>query len=289
MSRKEQIRLQSAMEYLMTYGWAILIIAVVLGVLFQLGVFNSANFAPRAPPGSCKVLRPGGPGTNSNLNLVGVCSGELPQYVASFGNWASVVISNNANQNSNSITVSFWLNLAAYSPVGDYGQLVSKGINTAYFAYMAPSATYPQWSAMTTTPAQQWANWPAPPLNTWHYYVGTYSSATGYLTTYYDGVGSSPLSLGGNLITSATSLHIGGGTPTIGQMANVQVYNISLSASDVQTLYLKGIGGAPIYPQYLVGWWPLNGNATDYSGNNNSGAPTGVVYSSQWLSGYTTP
>jgi hypothetical protein len=31
---------QSAMEYLMTYGWAILIIAVVLGALFSLGVFN---------------------------------------------------------------------------------------------------------------------------------------------------------------------------------------------------------------------------------------------------------
>ncbi|MDE1846069.1 MAG: hypothetical protein KGH53_02205 [Candidatus Micrarchaeota archaeon] len=34
-------KLQSAMEYLMTYGWAILIIAVVLGALYQLGVFNS--------------------------------------------------------------------------------------------------------------------------------------------------------------------------------------------------------------------------------------------------------
>ncbi len=31
---------QSAMEYLMTYGWAILIIAVVLAALFSLGVFN---------------------------------------------------------------------------------------------------------------------------------------------------------------------------------------------------------------------------------------------------------
>ena len=41
-------KLQSAMEYLMTYGWAILIIAVVLGALFSLGVFNSANLAPRA-------------------------------------------------------------------------------------------------------------------------------------------------------------------------------------------------------------------------------------------------
>jgi hypothetical protein len=31
------------MEYLMTYGWAILIIAVVLGALFQLGVFSGAS------------------------------------------------------------------------------------------------------------------------------------------------------------------------------------------------------------------------------------------------------
>ncbi len=35
---------QSAMEYLMTYGWAILIIAVVLGALYSLGIFNGANF-----------------------------------------------------------------------------------------------------------------------------------------------------------------------------------------------------------------------------------------------------
>jgi hypothetical protein len=38
-----RLRAQSAMEFLMTYGWAILIIAVVLGSLFQLGVFNSAS------------------------------------------------------------------------------------------------------------------------------------------------------------------------------------------------------------------------------------------------------
>ena len=39
---------QSAMEYLMTYGWAILIIAVVLAALFQLGVFNGNNFSSTA-------------------------------------------------------------------------------------------------------------------------------------------------------------------------------------------------------------------------------------------------
>ncbi|MCL5440417.1 MAG: hypothetical protein M1448_00840 [Candidatus Marsarchaeota archaeon] len=34
---------QSAMEYLMTYGWAILIIAVVLGALFSLGIFSGSS------------------------------------------------------------------------------------------------------------------------------------------------------------------------------------------------------------------------------------------------------
>ena len=39
----KKFKAQSAMEYLMTYGWAILIIAVVLGALFALGVFNSTS------------------------------------------------------------------------------------------------------------------------------------------------------------------------------------------------------------------------------------------------------
>jgi len=39
----KKFKAQSAMEYLMTYGWAILIIAVVLGALFSLNVFNGSS------------------------------------------------------------------------------------------------------------------------------------------------------------------------------------------------------------------------------------------------------
>jgi len=105
---KSPAKAQSAMEYLMTYGWAILIIAVVLGALFQLGVFNANNFAPKAPPGSCQVFRPNGPYTTSFINLEGVCSGELPQYVASFssgnlaGSYSNPLV-------TNSFTVTVWL------------------------------------------------------------------------------------------------------------------------------------------------------------------------------------
>ncbi|MCL5262269.1 MAG: DUF2341 domain-containing protein [Candidatus Marsarchaeota archaeon] len=38
------MKAQSAMEYLMTYGWAILIISIVLAALFALGLFSPATF-----------------------------------------------------------------------------------------------------------------------------------------------------------------------------------------------------------------------------------------------------
>ena len=42
---------QSAMEYLMTYGWAILIVIIVAAVLFSLGVFNPATYTTTTATG----------------------------------------------------------------------------------------------------------------------------------------------------------------------------------------------------------------------------------------------
>jgi len=72
-------------------------------------------------------------------------------------------------------------------------------------------------------------------------------------------------------------------------IANLHIYNTSLSSNEIQALYQEGIGGAPINLQHLVGWWPLNGNANDYSGNSNNGVPTNVVFVSNWWIGYTPP
>lgn len=41
--------------------------------------------------------------------------------------------------------------------------------------------------------------------------------------------------------------------------------------------------------QYVVGWWPLNGNANDYSGNENQGTGTKLSYTQQWENGYVQP
>ncbi|MCS7135392.1 MAG: hypothetical protein N3E38_01165 [Candidatus Aenigmarchaeota archaeon] len=40
---------QSAMEYLMTYGWAILIIVVVIAALYAMGVFKTRSTVPCSP------------------------------------------------------------------------------------------------------------------------------------------------------------------------------------------------------------------------------------------------
>jgi hypothetical protein len=41
-----RMRVQQAVEYLMTYGWMILILIGVLGVLYTLGVFKQGSVAP---------------------------------------------------------------------------------------------------------------------------------------------------------------------------------------------------------------------------------------------------
>lgn len=70
-----------------------------------------------------------------------------------------------------------------------------------------------------------------------------------------------------------------------GYIANIQIYNATLSTSEIQSLYTEGIGGVPVRLDSLIAWWPLNGNPNDYSGNGNNGVPTSVTYSGGWTEG----
>jgi len=297
-------KLQSAMEYLMTYGWAILIIAVVLGALFQLGVFNANNFAPKAPPGSCQVFRPNGPGTISYINLKGICSGELPQYVA-YTSYNSFIVANIAPlNNASAYTLTMWVdmlqNKLQYGPIlysegNPYTQLQIgiSGSNTLYAQL---------WNSSTNS----WIGVYPPevvPLGSWVFLAASYSnnpnSANGIVTLYVN-----TQSANGNFreesadsYESGIGINIGYYTEGSGSyqgfdgyISNVQIYNTSLSSSGIQALYQEGIGGAPIDLQNLVAWWPLNGNANDYSGNDNNGQIIGnVLFVSNWWSGYTPP
>jgi Concanavalin A-like lectin/glucanases superfamily len=282
---------QSAMEYLMTYGWSILIIAVVLGALFSMGVFNSANFSPRASAGNCKILRVAG-----TANLEGTCSGVLPQSVVVLNGAGSYMSVGSAASNlASQVTVSGWIYVTVLNVHNNYvfsndrdssgsynGFALRVENNAGYFDIWDSSQNVHVVSGGTVN------------TNKWYFLTGTYdgSNLKVYVNgafvanTFYSGTMGTPASFGSYLGAMGYSP---ANYALTGMLSDVQIYNTTLDASQIQLLYLKGIGAAPVDPVHTVGWWPLNGNANDYSGGNNNGAATGITYTSSWISGYTPP
>jgi len=290
---KASAKAQSAMEYLMTYGWAILIIAVVLAALFQLGVFNPMTFAPKAPPGSCQVFRPNGPYTTSFINLEGICSGELPQYVAQF-NGQSSYISVLPHPLSASVfcnlTLVGWSYDSGMSPSGAMGGVVGFWINgnaQSGWDDIEYNDNLLRFELRNQSTGNAWAvssNF----KGRWIFTALVLKNGVAY-SGYINGIAYPD----GKYIGCIG--YFGGGEIGKwdryfnGSIANVQIYNTSLSANEIQALYQEGIGGAPIDLQHLVAWWPLNGNANDYSGNGNNGQINNVNFVGNWYNGYTPP
>ena len=283
----------------MTYGWAILIIAIVLAALFQLGVFSSASFAPKAPRGSCQVFRPNGPGTTSFISTEGECNGELPQYVASFTSapYTQQLVYVNGLGSNPSMTVSEWVLVSPLHNTGDWqavaGPVVQGTDCTGQHTFLSiqPNLQPGIWGG-----CDDW--WPLPSINpgVWYFLAYTYNTSSKVITFYENGNSTSASTSMSFNSVAMNQFDIGnadngnvGQTDFYGYITNVQYYNTTLSSSEIQALYLEGIGGAPIDLQNLVAWWPLNGNANDYSGNNNNGVPNGVTYTSNWYSGYSAP
>ncbi|MGC8479024.1 MAG: LamG-like jellyroll fold domain-containing protein, partial [Candidatus Micrarchaeia archaeon] len=127
------------------------------------------------------------------------------------------------------------------------------------------------------------------PIDKWTFVTLTFGPSG--VNFYVNGnmVYSSSIATSGETFTPLIGWDDGSSDYWEGDIANSQIYNTSLSANDIQALYQEGIGGAPINLQNLIGWWPLNGNANDYSGNGNNGVPSNVVFVSNWYSGYTPP
>lgn len=69
------------MEYLMTYGWAILIVIIVAAALYALGIFNPATYTGRIPTGFTTLGAP----TDWELDDAGqmtiILSNRLPQEI----------------------------------------------------------------------------------------------------------------------------------------------------------------------------------------------------------------
>ena len=130
-----QAKAQSAMEYLMTYGWSIVIIAIAIGLLFYLGVFGGSS---SIATGSC-LATPGYVCTNPILNSTGNISILLGQATGH-----SIVINSIACTNSsvssptNTLPLTIPITLPSGSKTALIFQCPSTGgaIGTPYKGYL---------------------------------------------------------------------------------------------------------------------------------------------------------
>ena len=357
---------QSALEYMMTYGWAILIIVIVAGVLYSMGIFNPSSSASTTitgfsglgvtqaacvnsvnnqilelyvsnsvgyPVNVTKINVTGSNGivTSQNVSSIlsagqsgifyvdGACNKSSSSYSGSAtitytepgqtfpgpyfsaGKISGVSVSNNPNLVGKFNGVNEYVESSiANIPIGALPRTVAIWIyttdptqNRAFFGY-GNSNPYSNFYAAVGTACGGNDLWvdaadtcrtlpPNPATGEWifvaYLYNGTWESEySGYSGTLSSG---SPESF--SATTAKTLFYIGNSYNEFnggfnGSLANAQIYNTALSYAQIKQLYSEGLGGAPISNAGLIGWWPLDGNANDYSGNNNNGVNSGVTF-----------
>ena len=295
------------MEYMISYGWMILIVAVAIALMFRLGLFNATNFEARIATGACKVYRPGGPGSIAPIDLVGLCNSGIPKFVSEFGytgHFLEVGYSNLtvpkvrfepllSSGGRNMITITGWVYPSIPGPVetafayGDFSPS-SPPFNGIYLDYNESGVCNSGlFEAVYTTTLCIYSSRIA--LNQWHFVALEYN---GLDVIGYDISASNVVSAAGPVSPFAVSANeqLLIGVPWNGLITNIQMYNTSLSRNQIIAVYRAGLGGPPSDLSYLVGWWPLNGDVKDYSGNGNNGYPTNTaVNGGLWYSNYTTP
>ncbi len=120
--------------------------------------------------------------------------------------------------------------------------------------------------------------------NRWTFVALTYSNTTYKETLYVDGMPVNSIAgfyVGSlaydNLTTYISQSARPPGVPPYysGYLADVQLYNSTLSGSRILQLYGIGLQGSPSASRSLVEWWPLEGDANDYAGRYMTGTMVG--------------
>jgi len=219
-----------------------------------------------------------------NYNVSFINSNEKTQYaysVASFGaSTADQIIVNHEYFQGNSFTILAWV----YWPPGT--NLASPGTSNGDlgYAWSGPAATDEGFGIFSRS--DHWyLNFfgddlecsAGPVAGRWYQFGASWDASTKLQTIWVNGAANCTRTSSGSLTTNSP-LYIGSGAGTWdsgaymdGLVADIQIYNTSLSAAQIQQLYHEGINSVPLNNAGLVSWWPLNGNANDYSGNGNNG------------------
>ena len=235
-------------------------------------------------------------GAYGSAYLLGPCSEGIPEFVAQFSGSGSYMIQNNSltfmqQGSSQPFSISIWVYPTSYNGV-IVDEQASSGWHDSWIELVSGSVYIRTWPLTCINIGKlntnQWSQ-----ISMVGSISGTTLTYSGYINGVY-GSGSSGTRQTTNanpfyLLGAADTTNCGSGAAFQGLLSNYQFYNTSLSANNIATLYMEGIGGAPIKLQNLAGWWPLNGNINDYSGNGNGGTSSGLSYTASWYNNYVQP
>ncbi len=284
------------------YLGASMCVTIALVILYQGGALRSlfldlgaVTIPPAVSPGSCVVYRP----LEYVYELHGLfgqnCTAGVPEYVARFTGKGFVETGANLLPTGSAARSVFGWILYNYSSDsgGEAYAVQSYGADNASSSGLYISnGNVCFWDGKVCYGKDQI------PENTWvfvGYTIRAYPEmATVYIdgkVAYYENLQQAP---GTPVVNSTIGAGIGKRCGGIcyymnGLISNVQIYNTAMTPEEVNMLYQEGIGGVPIDTQHIVGWWPLNHNANDYSGNFNNGTAENVTFVRNWSGNYATP
>lgn len=211
---------------------------------------------------------------------LGFVNNTVPNSAYFNGTKSYVTIPNTANLNGWAYqTIAAWVNVPSATEVVD-ARLIEKGANNEWTIVFNYATGNNKLTLQTIGTSSACVTTAAPIPTGWHNIVAQFTYATGAEAVYVDG----QLSASGTCAPTASgrngNIYLGtyGGTPGTyvynGSMADVQVYNTILTSNQIGQLYLNntvpGVG-----PK---GWWPLNNNLNDQSGNGDSGVSNNILY-----------
>ena len=219
----------------------------------------------------------------SNGRLSGISTKNIPNSVASFNGQASTNISEIPHSTfpsgSNALTIVAWVKTTqstTYPFIFNYG-LYGTSEDNAMIGIYSGQVCADFWNQHLCASGTVSGG-------AWDLIAFSYPGGSNSATTYVNETGTL------NAVNPVPTIQTGSGTIAVigsgtnnfydGYISDVQLYNTALSTTQMQSLYAEGLGGAPLSNIGLIAWWPLDGNANDYSGNNNNGVAMNV----QWAS-----
>ncbi len=194
-----------------------------------------------------------------------------------------------ANVNNFTFTITGWVKMPKENGPGNTGQWMADGL----FSF----GPYDRYAAFIFTP-------PSPQEvihtcyndihsnsfsvnvfnNSWYFFAASINSTYGLFqlgsTQSVVGDSGNSRSSNGYIVVGASFYCSDFGL--IGDLTDLQLYNSSLSAPELMSIYNEGITGGPLISNGLVAFWPLNGTLKDYSGHGFNLVDDGAFFTSNY-------